>query len=179
MRRAIVALVGALAASAAFAAPAPVAEAIGPPRLLLDVEVREETFGTGLCCPQHALAYAGVELISDGRLRAAVFGPPGTLDLAGPPTVSVYLGQLDVPKLHRVVQLLGETRIGQHEDCHAHTAFLFFASASTQSQRLTWHGRGTRTHELELTAGPDCDPALIEVVAILRDAFRALVEAPR
>ena len=174
MRRAVVALVGALAASATFAAPAPVAEPIAPPRLLLDFDVREETYGI-LCCPHHALAYIGVELLSDGRLRAALFGPPGTLDPAGPPTVTVYTGQLDAPRLRRVVELLGETRIGQHEDCRAHAAFLFLASASTYRQRLTWHGRGTRTHSFDLTEGPDCDPALAEVVAIVRAAFRELL----
>ena len=161
---------------AALGAAPETAEA-GASRVLLRVEAREETFGI-LCCPQHATGYLGLELLTDGRLRAAVFGHPGTLDLSGPPTVTLYTGQLDAERLRRVGQLLVEARIGQAEDCDAHTALLFFASASTQRQRLTWHGRGARTRGFSITEGPDCDPATSEIVAIVRDAFRELFEAP-
>lgn len=170
-------LVGFIAAAAAVASAAAAPAQAAAPRVLLRLEAREETFGI-LCCPQHAIAYAGVELLTDGRLRAAIFGPPGTLDLAGPPTVSIHTGQLDGSRLRRVGQLLAEARIGQAEDCDAHLALVFFASASTQLQRLTWHGRGTRTQAFGLTEGPDCDPAIAELVGILADAFRQLREAP-
>lgn len=167
----------AAAAAAGMASAASVTGPAAAPRVLLRLEAREETFGI-LCCPQHAIAYAGVELLTDGRLRAAIFGPPGTLDLAGPPTVGIHTGQLDEPRLRRVRRLLAEARIGLAEDCDAHLALVFFASASTQRQRLTWHGRGARTHAFGLTEGPDCDPPVAELVAILRDAFRELREAP-
>jgi hypothetical protein len=149
-------------------------------RPLLRIEGREETYGI-LCCPFHALGYYAVELLDDGTLRAAIDGYPGTQNLAGAPTFQMFSGRMSGSELEELRRLLVQARIGVQTPCELqpHTAYLFFASASADPlQRLTWFGKGGRKKAFALDAGADCPAPVVEVVVRMRDAFRALVEAP-
>ena len=94
----------------------------------------------------------------------------------------MFSGRIDRSELEKFRQLFVEARIGLQASCELqpHTAYLFFASASANPvQRLTWFGKGERRKAFGLDAGPDCPAPVVEVVVRMRDAFRALVEAPR
>jgi hypothetical protein len=162
-------------ALAAAARPAPADD----PRPVLRIEGREETFGL-LCCPQHALAYYAVELMSDGSLRAAIDGYPGTLNPQGAPTFQLFAGGIDRARLEAFRRLFVEARIGHQTACELQprTAFLFFASASAPPvQRLTWFGKAPRRNAFQMDHGPACPTPVQEIASRLRDAFRALIEA--
>ena len=149
-------------------------------RPLLRIEGREETYGI-LCCPFHEIGYYAVELLDDGTLRAAISGYPGTQSPAGAPTFQMFSGRIPRSELEELRRLFVEARIGVQAPCELqpHTAYLFFASASADPvQRLTWFGKGDRKRAFGLDAGPDCPAPVVEVVVRMRDAFRALVEAP-
>jgi len=163
----------------AFAVPR-VVTAAETPRPLLRVEGREETFGL-LCCPQHAIGYYAVEVFTDGRLRSAVDGYPGTVNREGAPTFLFADGKVEATEMAAIRSALAEARIGSQDDCElpVRTAYLFFASASANPvQRFTWFGRNARTNSFALDVGAQCPAPVAEIVVRLRHAFReALVPA--